>query len=214
MDLHFIPMLVVGNVSPMSEMIGLASTGHRAVDIIVHEAPDGSLVKNVRYGRKIVSIEAARAFPKIIASIHSALRAAEIHALVEDPATRRFYRVPRGYWLHAAAFDDVIRELDHPEVARFAGRPLLVEDTALADWQAVIGGPETTIAPAGPKDGRRLTDQQIIEKADQMRPMKVNDIAKLMCTEPGYSDAGNERVRNLLKGRYKRVGRAGNKSAD
>ena len=66
------------------------------------------------------------------------------------------------------------------------------------------------------KDGRNLSNEAILSKADEMhaRPMRVRDIAKMMCKEPGFEDAQNERIRDLTKGRYARPGRAGIKSAE
>ena len=63
------------------------------------------------------------------------------------------------------------------------------------------------------KDARNLTKELILAKADEMhaRPMTTREIAKHMCEEPGFSDAENSRVRELITGRYGRPGRAGNR---
>ena len=56
------------------------------------------------------------------------------------------------------------------------------------------------------KKGNPPTDDEIRAKADEMhaRGIKSRDIAKIMCREPGFENAGTVVVRDLLKGRWPR----------
>lgn len=66
------------------------------------------------------------------------------------------------------------------------------------------------------KAGRPPTEDEIRAKADEMRArsnMTGRDIASAMHHEPGFENVATRDVRELLKGRYPRTGRAGIKSA-
>lgn len=56
------------------------------------------------------------------------------------------------------------------------------------------------------KKGNPPTDDEIRDKADEMhaRGIKSREIAKTMCREPGFENAGTVLVRDLLKGRWPR----------
>ena len=66
------------------------------------------------------------------------------------------------------------------------------------------------------KAGRPPTDDEIRAKADELRArsnMTGRAIASAMHLEPGFENVATRDVRELLKGRYPRTGRAGIKSA-
>lgn len=56
------------------------------------------------------------------------------------------------------------------------------------------------------KKGKPPTDDRILAKADEMhaKGMTSREIAKFMCREPGFENAGTVLVRDLLKGRWAR----------
>ncbi|MXO74853.1 hypothetical protein GRI40_06415 [Altererythrobacter aerius] len=63
------------------------------------------------------------------------------------------------------------------------------------------------------KKGRPPAEDTILAKADEMHASGMNgrEIAKLMRLETGFENVGNNLVRDLIEGRYPRVGRAGSK---
>lgn len=77
---------------------------------------------------------------------------------------------------------------------------------------------ETAASARAPsfKAGRPPLTDAILVKADEMRAltqMTAREIASKMHLEPGFENVATRDVRELLKGRYPRTGRAGIKSA-
>jgi hypothetical protein len=99
-----------------------------------------------------------------------------------------------------------------------AGINAILTDAGMAPLSAPAAPPiedqdgqaRPTRAPSV-KAARPPSDDAIVAKADQMRGrgMTTYEIAKRMRLEPGFENVATRTVRDLIRGRYPRTGRAG-----
>ena len=111
--------------------------------------------------------------------------------------------------------NEVFQKLPEVVKRQIASRSMSSAVTRAPQSGNLAASPISSRAPAY-KAGNPPTSEAILAKADEMRTqtqMTAREIASKMHLEPGFENVATRDVRELLKGRYQRTGRAGIKSA-
>lgn len=136
MQLNFLPIEPAGELIGIDEALTLAITGHKALDLVAYENHDGQIVRFVRVGKKLKTVEFYRRYAEVAEEVLSSLKAAEIGAVVQSSDDRKYYRVPRGYWFGGNLHQPMLSlNPAYPGYrADLDGQPLMVDMATHQDW--------------------------------------------------------------------------------
>lgn len=214
MSLNFIPHAPSeAGVVELGDCISSALGGGvpRDVAIYCNEAGDSLIVspyasKEDADREMSIGLEAVRHW-------HQELQQGTLKALVEHPDTGAFRRVPRHYWLHRAPYETRLSIPDDIPTTGYddsmADRPILISETDLPVWKAVVDKLRASLAVPAANEQRRLS-----RRAKRVTvPQRLLGDALMQLSKAGKLDAERGHSAKALHASYVDYLRRTNKSA-